>query len=322
MALPFALGFRHARPAALLVAAAAAPGAIHVARLAAPVPADIWTSWTFDPVALLLLLLAAALYARGAMRLARARRRYGLGPGVTASQVTAFGAGLLVLAVVLLSPLDRLSAALLSAHMVQYLALTEVIPLLLLLGHPAAPLGWALPAGWTRGARRRCARAREGRAVRQILGQPLLVGALDVAVLLGWHLPGVYQATVTNGALHLLQQLTFLAAALLFWWAVRYPGARREHGHGRALLCLVVTSVLSSAFGLVLYGSPGLWYAIYQGRTAAWGLSALEDQQIAGLILGVAPEAFDVVVAIMVLAGWLRAEERRMDERQGNMAQP
>ncbi len=115
---------------------------LHVgSAIAYPVPASLWTSWNWDPVALLLIALAIALYLRGFVRLWHCRS---VARATRAWQAAAFLIGILLLLVTLISPLDRLALALLWVHMVQYMLLTVPAPLLLVLGRPTATMRRAL----------------------------------------------------------------------------------------------------------------------------------------------------------------------------------
>ncbi len=100
-----------------------------------PAPADLWGAWSWEPSVLLALALAAWAYARGLRALWRSA---GLGRGVRTWQAAAYAGGLLTVFVALISPLDGLSSALFSAHMVQHLLLMLVAGPALILGAPLA----------------------------------------------------------------------------------------------------------------------------------------------------------------------------------------
>jgi len=125
--------------ASLMLVPVAGSAAAHGTEL---IPPDaLWRSWSWEM--LLPILIAAALYWRGVARLwARAGRGRGIGPG----HAGAFGLGIVLLLVALVSPLDPLGGTLLSAHMAQHALLVTAAPLLLLLGKPGVLFAWALPA--------------------------------------------------------------------------------------------------------------------------------------------------------------------------------
>jgi putative membrane protein len=84
---------------------------------------------------------------------------------------------------------------------------------------------------------------------------------------------------------HALQHTCFLGAALLYWWSLLRPAAR---GHrGMSMLSLFGTSIHSSLLGALLALSQTAWYPHYRGNGLSFGLSPVEDQQLAGLIMWV-----------------------------------
>jgi len=110
--------------------------------MAIPLPANLWTSWNLDPVPLIfVVVLATARYLRG---FARLWRRRSVARATRPWQTISFLSGILLLVATLVSPLDRLTLALLWVHMVQYMLLTVPVPLLLVLGRPVATMRWAL----------------------------------------------------------------------------------------------------------------------------------------------------------------------------------
>jgi len=276
---------------------------------AIPVPRTIWTHWNFDPVLLLLLVLAVTVYLRGFMRIA-AWRRYP--QGVLRGRAIAYLTGIVALIVALVSPLDRLTTAVLWAHMAQYMVLTVIASLLLVVAHPTSVLLRGLPPAWSRAVRHWMWHAPAVRATRTTLANAYVIAAVDIAALIVWHVPIIYQAAVRYEPLHLLEVASFLVSGLLFWWAVRNPAASPKMGYGRVLGCFAITSVASLALGLVLFGSHTILYPVYLDRTAAWGLSPRGDQQLAGVILGVTPELFDVLTFIVILARWVQSEGARI----------
>ena len=276
---------------------------------APPVPGHLWTSWELDPVVFLLLVLAGALYARGLTRVSS--REIGDRRELRWRAVSFFG-GILVLLIAFLSPLDRLAAALLSAHMGQYLLLTIFAPPLLVAGRPGRFVPVALPPARLRQIRRWWIGAGTAQRAWDAVSQPVPAAVLDSAMLLFWHIPAVYQAALAHRPLYVIELLCFLAPSLLIWRLIIRPPEAPPIGHGRVLAILIATSLLSTLFGLVMYGAAEAhWYPVYLGRTDVWGLSAHTDQALAGLILGVVPEVSDVITFLVVLASWLAAEERR-----------
>jgi putative membrane protein len=264
-------------------------------------PGAVWTAWQWTPSISVPLALCTAWYTIGVRAL---WRRAGVGHGVRRWQVWCFAGGVVTLAIALLSPVDALAETLFSAHMVQHLLLMLVAAPLLALGEPLLPALWALP-GERRLAIGRWWRAspRARRAVRAGC-DPLGVWLANLAVLWFWHLPGPYLAALGDERLHALEHLTFLGAAFLFWWIVFQPIGRRRLAHGGAVVYLALALMQSGALGVILAFARTPWYPAHAAGAAAWHLTLLEDQQVAGLIMSVPASLVYIGVALALAARW------------------
>jgi putative membrane protein len=265
-----------------------------------PAPRSWWLAWNADPVLLLNLLLVSHLYARGVRRLWRS----GPGRGVTAWQVAAFAGGMLALAAALVSPLDALSARLASAHMVQHMLLMTAAAPLLVVGSPALVVLSGVPEPY-RGALGRAWRRFDG----DWLWHPVVVWGAFAGALWVWHLPVLYEAALRSLWVHDAEHLTFFAAALVFWRAILDPIGRRRLHPLVGVSCLFATSLHATALGVFLALSPRPWYAEYEARTGTFGLTALEDQQLAGLIMWVPAGVVFVGLAGAVLVAGIGKQE-------------
>jgi len=247
-----------------------------------PVPPEaFWRSWSFDPLVVGLLLVAFWGYGRGVRRL---WTRAGLWRGIGHRHVLSFTLGQTVVIVALVSPLDRLGGTLLSAHMAQHGLLVTVAPLLLLLGKPSVAFAWALPAGWSRGSLAAVAWRPVARA-GQWLSRPFAAAALHGLVLWVWHAPALFDAAVEREWLHTLEHASFFGTALLFWRVIL--GARSGTRAGAALAAAFATLIHGAFLGALLTLAPRPLYGWYGGRVEPWGLTALDDQQLAGLLMWV-----------------------------------
>lgn len=143
---------------------------------------------------------------------------------------------------------------------------------------------------------------------RMGLGAVMAATVLQAAVLWFWHAPDLYAAALSNDGVYAVMEITLFAAALLFWLSLRGASAPA------AALGLVLTMVQMGMLGalLVFAGSP--LYAPHLATTAAWGLSALEDQQLAGLIMWAPAAGIYLVTALVLVARWIGPDP--VSERQ------
>lgn len=271
-------------------------------------PHDLWSAWSFEPVVLALLVASGAMFTFGAAKL---RAKVGRWPTGFSLSATAFFAGWLVLAISLLSPLHALGSALFSAHMAQHELLMVVAAPLLVAGRPIIPAIWSFSESERRGFRT-VVRAPAVSIVSGALTRPVVAFFLHAAAIWLWHLPSLYQATVSSELVHTAQHASFLITALLFWWTVLGPRSRRRSGV--ALLSLFVTALHTGLLGALLTFSTMAWYPVYFASTGPWGLSPIEDQQLGGLIMWIPGGLAYLIVALVIGARLLRdsAEETRV----------
>jgi putative membrane protein len=270
-----------------------------------------WLRWSWPPLVLSNLALVSLLYIRGLRSL---WRHAGTGRGVAFRQAGAFAAGILSLFIALVSPMDVLADELSSMHMVQHMMLMNVAAPLLVLGSPGLVLLWGLPAGW-RNVAGRWLRLGQGPVSRwYLLWQPILMWSFYGFALWVWHLPVLYQAALRNELLHDFQHFTFLITACFFWRVLLDPISRLRLSRGMGVIYLFTTSLHATVLGVFMALAPRVWYADYEGRTIFWNLTALEDQQLAGLIMWMPACMIYAVVAAVTFAFWLQAPRELQDE--------
>jgi putative membrane protein len=247
------------------------------------------------------LALAGAAYFRG---LRRVWRRAGSGRGVRPAEALAFGAGLVVLAVLLALPLHAWGRLRFTPHMIEHELLTLVAAPLLAAGGAGVPWLFALPPSWRRQVGRWLARDRLRRLWRRV-SHPAAAWALHGAALWLWHAPALFEAALRSEVVHYLQHVSLLATALLFWASVL---PRRADARTRlvGMFSLFATSLHATLLGALLTLSPLIWYASYVAAATPGGLSALEDQQLAGLVMWVPGGLVYVGAALAICAGLLR----------------
>jgi cytochrome c oxidase assembly factor CtaG len=212
-------------------------------------------------------------------------------------QTLTFLAGVLLLLVDLVSPIDTLGDVyLFSAHVLQHFLLALVIPALFVLGTPrkfAASLSrWdRIPA--------------------------LLAWALGVGTMIVWHVPVLFNAALANDALHIAQHLSFLVTGTIFWWPILHPIEARRVPPLGAVAYLFSACTFCSILGAVLtfmplglypaYLSPKDEFGILHLVRDTWGLDPKSDQQLGGLLMWV-PSCLVYLSAILATAArWFSA---------------
>ena len=213
-------------------------------------------AWTAHIEATAAIALLVAGYVYGVRRDAPPRWR-------TACFALAIG----LLLVTAVTPLDALSYHLLVAHLLQNVVLAEWAPALLVLGVP--------PALATRLTRVR---------VLRLLTRPLVALPLWLATYFVWHVPAAYDTALEQPALLHLEHASYLVAGCLLWWPVLQDAPWRVPSAGRAGY-LFAAFLLGSPLGLLLAFLPDAIYGFYTDGPGLWGLSALSDQQIAGVTM-------------------------------------
>ncbi len=201
------------------------------------------------------------------------RRRRALGPPVTRMQIVAFALSEAVAALALLSPLDTLGDDyLFSAHMVQHLLLASLWPVLLLLGLP----GWLV---------RPIFRHAVAGPLLEFLTLPVVALTFFNIDLIFWHVPVLYDLTLRNELVHIVEHLSFMGFGLLNFWPVASPMREQRLAYPFQVLYLFADGMFMMVLGIVFTFAPIVFYAPYAAAPRLWSISALTDQQIGGLIM-------------------------------------
>ena len=270
-----------------------------------------WLAWNAEPDAVMSLATALIWYGLGVWRLSTEAE---LGRVVTRARMTAYLAGLAVLAVALLSPVDTVGDELFWLHMVQHLLLTLVVPPLLVWSRPAVILMWAFPQQLRRRISRVWNRSGLGAVVR-VLHAPALVWVLFTGTFIGWHLPGPFQLALDHRGVHEAEHLSFFVTALLFWTVVIAPSTRGRLGYGARLLFLLTNGVLTGFPGALMVLAPRTLYPIQALRSPEWGLTGLEDQQIAGALMWVVGSFIYLAAGSLLFVRWLDTADAQLRHR-------
>jgi putative membrane protein len=292
-------------PAVLRLIARVTAAALALAPLAAwPHHPGAVEPLRIEPWGAACLAVSAVAYAWGVGRL---WRRAGAFRGISRGDAARFAAGWLLLCAALLPPIDTMAAVSFAAHMAQHEILMALAAPLLVLGRPLEAWVWALsPAGRARIPMVTCSRVL--RNAWAAITSPLGAWLLHAAALWIWHVPAFFGAALESSPVHIAQHASFLATALLFWWSV-FERSRR-HAGGASIASLFTTMAHSGALGALLAFAAHPWYAAYGG---AYGMDALEDQQLGGLIMWAPASLAYLAAALFIASRWLRPSRRIAD---------
>ncbi len=273
---------------------------------------QILLSWDFRPDVSLVLVLAGLLYVRGWYHL-----RHEKGSSLAGGwRVACYIAGLLALALALLSPIDVLQSMLFLMHMLQHLLLMLIAPPLLLLANPLPVTIWGIPKPVRRVVASLFQRRSRFRHLLSFLTQPRSSWFAFVAILLAWHVPTAYNASLQNERLHDLEHLTFFLAAVLFWWRViaAAPYLRKPLPYYARAVYLMAAMPFSMFLGVLLTIADQPLYTYYLTVPRLWELSALDDQRLGGAIMWIPGNV--IFLASILTMFWLGLSK---DNREGEM---
>ncbi len=256
-----------------------------------------WTTFSLHPSTVAGTIVFTGLYLWG---IGPARRRWQLSPLAPETwRIWSFLSASALLLVTLNGPLHDLSDSyLFSAHMVQHLLLTLVIPPLWLLGCPA----WLL---------RPLFRSPAVRATARFLTHPVVAFLVYNAVFIGWHVPSFYEAALEHHGIHIVEHLMFMAAAVILWWPAVDPLAELSRmGPPMRLVYLFAVGIPMNVVAALITLSDSVLYPWYAVQPRVLGLSPIADQQLGGLIMWV-PGGLSWWVSISIIYfRWAQREER------------
>jgi cytochrome c oxidase assembly factor CtaG len=226
------------------------------------------------------LIFAALVYLRGWLgRRRRERDR------IANWRAGGFVLGLFFTWVATASPLAELDHDMLTAHMIQHLLLMTLAPPLILLGAPAKPLVYGLSQRFVRPISRPL-RSTAMRRLGSILTHPAVCWLAAAGTLILWHIPGMFALAFRSHTWHGVEQVSFFATGLLFWWpAVRPSASSSEWPEWSILLYLFLATLPCDILSGFLVFCDRVVYPVFLSSPRSFGLSALEDQQCAGALM-------------------------------------
>ena len=221
----------------------------------------------------------------------------------TSGQRASFFVGLAIIFLTLNGPLHDLSDYyLFSAHMIQHLVLTLIVPPLLILGTP----GWML---------RPLLRKPSVLRLAKLMTSPAGCFLIFNAVLALWHLPPMYNLALNNHPIHIVQHLMFLAASVFMWWPItsQLPELPRASYPAQMMYCFLLT-VPMGIIAIFVSMAEDLLYPAYAIAPRIWGMSPMQDQQYGGLIMWIPGALFFYGVMSVVFFKW---QQRDADDEAG-----
>jgi putative membrane protein len=267
--------------------------------LGTAVPVD--SGWTVAPIVLLALATYVGIYV-WRWRVSRAE---GGARAAPVGKLVLWVTGIVCLFLALVSPIDRWGEQLASMHMVQHLLIADLAPICLTL---------ALTKHILRPITRRIQRLEKAAGP---FGHPAFGVVAYVAAMWIWHIPTMYEAALRHSFIHVLEHLTFAAAGLLYWWHLLSPiRSRLRLGGLGPVLYMASTKILVGFLGILLAFSPDVLFHFYEvgPHSTRWGLSALDDQRVAGLIMAL-EQSIVMGIALAYLFVRMLAESEEEDQR-------
>ena len=223
-------------------------------------------------------------------------------------QQFAFHLGTLAGLVALVSPLDELGDEFLfSAHMVQHLLLMFVAPPLWLLGTPGWLVDKIIPKGMTR-------------LVEWLTG-PMFAFVAFTFIMFVWHIPFLYELAQENEGIHIFDHLTYIGAALIGWWPVMGAELSRipKPEPPVRLVYLFLLSIPCTVLGALLTLAHSPFYASYVAAPHPFGLDALQDQRLGGLLMWMPTHMFLLLALGITFLKWFISSDRQI---KNNFATP
>ncbi|MBA3807336.1 MAG: cytochrome c oxidase assembly protein [Solirubrobacterales bacterium] len=266
-------------------------------------------NWSLDPP-LVLCADLAVLYWLGSRRTVTPQRKR----HAQRWRDTAFYGALIVLVLALSSPLDALSEQLFWAHMLQHVLVMLVAAPLLVLSRPWIRLWRSLPLAARRWLGRGLSHGRRTAPLRTLsafVARPGASLALFSIVLLGWHLPSMFDATLSSGVMHGLEHALFFSTAVLFFkQVIPSPPLHLSLAAPQRVIYAIAAMIVSWVLAVVLALSPHALYAHYAHEASRpGGISALADQQLAAGIMWVPGSITFLIVVFVYVHRWLAPTE-------------
>jgi putative membrane protein len=240
--------------------------------------------WSFPIPLTMLLAVVVFFYVRGWLHLRKAFPQI-----ITLGHLSAFVGGIVFICIAIASPLAVLDHELLIIHMVQHLLLMAVAPSLVLLGSPVPAFWHGLPRRLVQRTLSPFFRSAPSRRLGRILSHPVFCWCAATFTVIGWHLPSLFAIGLHSGTWHGIQQASFLLAGFLFWLPVIQPWPAVSRSAGWSIpLYLFLATLPCDALSAFLTFCGRVVYPAYLSAVPPFPISALQDQEWAGVLMWVA----------------------------------
>lgn len=254
---------------------------------------SLLTSWTIDPLQLAPLALGALLYWRRARTVRRAGRP------VPRWRVVLFATGIALLFLAFASPIAAFGETeFFSFHMTQHVLIGDLAPLCILAGLSGPMLRPVLALPIVERLR--------------AFAHPALALPFWAANLYLWHLPLLYEGAVRNDTLHALEHVAFFSAGIVMWLPVLETLPAPEwFGTGPKLAYIAGVRAVETVLGNVFVWSGTVFYGVYVHPRELWGISPLQDQNLAGAVMMVEGSIVTLVAMVWLFLRMAREGEAR-----------
>jgi cytochrome c oxidase assembly factor CtaG len=243
------------------------------------------------------LIFVSLVYLRGWLRFRSHERDCVFHENIEGWRAASFVLGLLFIWIAMASPLAALDQEMLTAHMAQHLLLMTLAPPLIWLGMPRKPLARGLPRRFLQEIDRPL-RSDPMQQLASVVTHPALCWFAAAGALIMWHIPSVFMLGLSSQSWHVIEQASFLATGLLFWWPVVQPWPRdSKWPEASMLLYLFLATLPCDILSGFLVFCDRVVYPVFLSSPRSFGLSALEDQQCAGALM------WTCVTVVYLIAG-------------------
>ena len=258
------------------------------------------TSWSWAPVPSVIIVLLCAVYLR---RFIQARRSARTSRGVELWRLGSWLLGLTALAAALISPIDTLADQVFFIHMIQHVLLLDLVPIFLILGLSKVLL---------RPIARTVLELERGLG---IIAHPAFAVLAYAGLMIVWHIPALYDAALEYDTVHVLEHVTFASIGALYWWHLLSPVRSNVMTGFSPVIYMVSTKFAVGFLGVAITFAREPLYAFYERGEQVWGLPPVDDQAVAGAIMGLEQS---IVMGIALAFLFVRAlsESERQSARE------